>query len=626
MKCLETSPSKSPLRKKREVALRPTAVQAVVAHAAPPSVSDALRSAGQPLDSNTRALIEPRFGHDFGQVRVHTDAEAAESAHRIDALAYTVGSDLAFAEGQYQPNNEKGLRLLAHELAHVVQQPSVPRVASENALKLGAVNDQAEREANAVADSIVSRNAKPLSFKFTSQATPVPTLRRKPDETTVVVTSGASTTAKKLPQGKGGSGAVVYTYSAHGQKIPPDKDIKKPGLPFDIDLPILVYPPIVLNPPKVDLFVFFHGMRADYGEGKPQGSEPIALWSHLKEAGAATDRIAIAPQAPATSRLWTETKTDPTTKAKKEETIWQSTTAQWGEALTNIGFDGLVKIVLDGLTRDLGLTNPLVPGRIHVAGHSAGGLGIQAATNRVTGAKTLGDMVQDVTLQDAGYSFAHWNILMDWFLEGTPGKTIRVLMSEQEGPPSGSGGTRSVLSNWFNVKKINDVIATKKKSDELEAESVGVPAAKDQKPRSGGFVLESQIVVKNKKTSDIQGTMVAFFAPGGGHYETVTSSQAAAAAAGPKTTTDFLGEAKTGRYRVINGAIVVYEDKDLKKSITKRSGRKDVEVTLPRDTIVEVTALQFGTPPKETTARYIAKVKSSDGVEGWTPLASLSSL
>src|SRR5262245_33717628 len=88
----------------------------------PSSVHDVLGSSGQPLDVNTRAWLEPRFGHDFSNVRVHTDAQAAESARAVNALAYTVGSNVVFGAGQYAPATERGGRLLAHELTHVVQQ------------------------------------------------------------------------------------------------------------------------------------------------------------------------------------------------------------------------------------------------------------------------------------------------------------------------------------------------------------------------------------------------------------------------------------------------------------------------------------------------------------------------
>src|SRR2546425_13172565 len=86
----------------------------------PPIVHEVLRSPGQPLDPATRAFMEPRFGHDFSQVRVHTDARATESARAIDALAFTVERDVVFGAGQYAPNSNRGRRLMAHELTHVV--------------------------------------------------------------------------------------------------------------------------------------------------------------------------------------------------------------------------------------------------------------------------------------------------------------------------------------------------------------------------------------------------------------------------------------------------------------------------------------------------------------------------
>ncbi len=88
----------------------------------PPIVHDVLRSPGQPLDAWTRALLESGFAHDFSKVRVHTDTKAAESANAVNALAYTVGSEVAFASGAYAPTTCSGLRLLAHELAHTMQQ------------------------------------------------------------------------------------------------------------------------------------------------------------------------------------------------------------------------------------------------------------------------------------------------------------------------------------------------------------------------------------------------------------------------------------------------------------------------------------------------------------------------
>ncbi len=92
--------------------------------ARPPDVHDVLRSPGRALDAGVRAFMEPRFGHDFGSVRVHTGEAAARSARSVSALAYTAGEHVVFNEGQYQPETEAGRRLLAHELAHVIQQSS----------------------------------------------------------------------------------------------------------------------------------------------------------------------------------------------------------------------------------------------------------------------------------------------------------------------------------------------------------------------------------------------------------------------------------------------------------------------------------------------------------------------
>lgn len=104
---------------------------ALPAPAAPRIVDETVGSAGRPLDEGTRAFMEPRFGHDFGRVRVHTDAEADASARAVNALAYTVGRDIVFRAGAFRPGAAAGRRLLAHELAHVVQQTRLgagPRV------------------------------------------------------------------------------------------------------------------------------------------------------------------------------------------------------------------------------------------------------------------------------------------------------------------------------------------------------------------------------------------------------------------------------------------------------------------------------------------------------------------
>ena len=92
------------------------------ARTAPAIVEDVRRAPGAPLEPPLRVEMESRFAHDFGLVRVHDDARSAASARALDADAYTVGSHVVFGRGLYSPGTEAGKHLLAHELAHVVQQ------------------------------------------------------------------------------------------------------------------------------------------------------------------------------------------------------------------------------------------------------------------------------------------------------------------------------------------------------------------------------------------------------------------------------------------------------------------------------------------------------------------------
>src|SRR5215213_1007869 len=98
---------------------------------APAIVQRVLRSPGQALDGATRAFFEPRFGHDFSRVRVHADAEAAESARAVNALAYTVGGDVVFGAARYAPRSTEGRSLLAHELTHTIQQGASGRQTNQ---------------------------------------------------------------------------------------------------------------------------------------------------------------------------------------------------------------------------------------------------------------------------------------------------------------------------------------------------------------------------------------------------------------------------------------------------------------------------------------------------------------
>lgn len=98
------------------------AAAAPLAGVAPAQVHAVLGQSGRPLDAGTRAFFEPRLGVDLSGVRVHTEAQAGTAAHAVGARAFTVGENIVFAPGQFAPSSSAGRHLLAHELAHVVQQ------------------------------------------------------------------------------------------------------------------------------------------------------------------------------------------------------------------------------------------------------------------------------------------------------------------------------------------------------------------------------------------------------------------------------------------------------------------------------------------------------------------------
>ena len=122
---------------------------------APAIVHEVLRAPGRPLDAGTREYFAARFGHDFTQVQIHADDLAANSAEEIGAQAYTVGAHIAFGAGRYAPESAEGRRLLAHELAHVVQQ-SGSAASVQPRLEIGAPNDAAEIEADRLAAQVTS--------------------------------------------------------------------------------------------------------------------------------------------------------------------------------------------------------------------------------------------------------------------------------------------------------------------------------------------------------------------------------------------------------------------------------------------------------------------------------------
>jgi hypothetical protein len=123
---------------------------------APPIVGDVLAESGRPLDMPSRAMMEPRFGHDFSGVRIHSGARASQSAQAVDALAYAVGNHVVIDESRWPSSGPSRDRMLAHELTHVVQQSSGAVTHDRTMpLRIGGSDDPLEHEADSMAQGVV---------------------------------------------------------------------------------------------------------------------------------------------------------------------------------------------------------------------------------------------------------------------------------------------------------------------------------------------------------------------------------------------------------------------------------------------------------------------------------------
>jgi hypothetical protein len=134
-------------------------VSAALEEQEPSLVKDVVGSGGgAPLDKDTRGFMESRLGADFSNVRVHTDATASESARSVQAYAYTVGTDVVFQSGKYEPESDSGKRMLAHELTHVVQQRSGPVAGTPapGGIQVSHPSDRFEQAAESSADRVMS--------------------------------------------------------------------------------------------------------------------------------------------------------------------------------------------------------------------------------------------------------------------------------------------------------------------------------------------------------------------------------------------------------------------------------------------------------------------------------------
>jgi hypothetical protein len=190
---------------------------------APGIVHDVLRAPGVSLDRATRDYFEPRFGHDFSNVRVHADERAQASARAVDASAYTVGSHVVFGRGAYTPHTALGRDLLAHELAHVVQQGQ-SHAAASSALRIGDASSGAEFEADRMAHDVVSDPAlqRVAAVQTSLARSKAPDAPKCPATHTM-----ADDVYKALGEAWAKSGHGGSTVAEHGGRIVTDKAGKR---------------------------------------------------------------------------------------------------------------------------------------------------------------------------------------------------------------------------------------------------------------------------------------------------------------------------------------------------------------------------------------------------------------
>jgi Domain of unknown function (DUF4157) len=142
---------------------------------------------GAPLDADTRADMESRLGHDFSDVRVHTDSRAHDSAQAVNAHAYTVGSNVVFQRDKYDTSSMEGRTMLAHELTHVVQQRNGPVDGSPagGGIQVSDPSDRFEREASANAERAMSAPAAPAAVSSAGPAVQRQEEEEAPEENAV---------------------------------------------------------------------------------------------------------------------------------------------------------------------------------------------------------------------------------------------------------------------------------------------------------------------------------------------------------------------------------------------------------------------------------------------------------
>ena len=505
---------------------------------ASPGVREALRSPGQPLEAETRAAMEPRFGHDFGKVRVHANPQAGESAQALDARAYTAGTNVVFAPGQYVPGSPSTNALLAHELAHVVQQSAAS--TDDRSLALSEPGDVEEREAHAAQDAYVAgtpmtklsatrpaihRQPAPPSGKHPSTVTDADALIRtdppalkstgekiqagtRVDVVDTQVTS-KGTFVNVVEHGTGKALGWTAQSNLGANFVYQAKVTPRAGQPDT--LPVMVYLSPTFTGATADIVVYFHGDAADFSASTANNydRESPAIGMDLMTVMKGSDQIIIAPQV--------------NVRGGAMKSPWNTLSA--GD------YESIVQTVLTNLKSDLGLKAAIPRGAFSIAGHSGGGKALGQAAKDLD---PTGSGVADITLVEAGYgggegdggAFSKSFVLArDWLLEGRPGKVMRVITKAtsagtdtrhaiENNPhpdPDDSTKTEAGRIPVLGLAGIKKAIKDKKLDSDLQADQTDI--ASDPKTRTGGMQMIRTIVVSRTRDPDkgkVQGTVFVF--------------------------------------------------------------------------------------------------------------------
>lgn len=196
-------------------------------------------SSGHSLNDDTQHFMSSRFGHDFDHVRVHDDAPAHDAAKNLSAEAFTTGRDIYFSQGAYNPSTPTGQGLLAHELAHVVQQDSGAASQSTYGFHVSQPGDQLEQQADAASDAVMRGEM----FPPLTSSSAIPTIARQADGsgghggTTANGTSGGGArggAATPAPTAKAGDFPI--TFAGTSIVLPTSKLLDKaiPGSRLDL--------------------------------------------------------------------------------------------------------------------------------------------------------------------------------------------------------------------------------------------------------------------------------------------------------------------------------------------------------------------------------------------------------